>query len=178
MITYQSGNQKSKRNGQVVTSILDIQCSSESIYVFPGSLSPNDIVLKYKYNNCRRRTPKHIHFTLDLLLKREHNPTLVNSLIDEFLQRWNTITPLTTRSYNSLLKNLKITNNSTLINNFIPLNQYGDYSVEFLITFAELLMIQEKTNNPNAYMFKNVLTHIKNNADIYTIVSLATHNGR
>lgn len=178
MANYYPGNQSSTKGGQPIQSIVDIKCSNENIYVFPGSLSQNDIVIKYKTNNCRIRTPKHIHFAVDLLIKKEHDTNLVNSLIDIFIQRWSTIEPLTQRNYNSIINNIIISKNTATINNFNILNNYGTYSIEFLFNFAELLMLQEKTNYPNAYMFKKVLTSIRNNTDIYSIISTATHNGR
>jgi hypothetical protein len=180
MAIYSHGQEFSTRDGQRTQSIIDIdiECTSETIYVFPGTLSENDIVLKYRANNSRRRTPKHIHFTIDLLIKKEHNATLVNSFIDTLLTRWNSIQGLTSRDYNLLLNNLVISRDAQILQDYRELNNYGDYSVEFLLNFGELLMLQEKTNRADAYMFRNVMTNIRNDGDIYSIVSSATHNGR
>lgn len=178
MATYLQGKEVTTKNDERIQSILDIQCSSEIIYVFPGTLSPNDIVLKYRSNNSRRRTPKHIHFTIDLLIKKEHNSNLVNSLINTLLLRWNSIQGLSSRDYNSIFNNLIISRDAQILQQFNDLNNYGDYSVEFLLNFGELLMLQEKTNRADAYMFRNVMTKIQNNGDIYSIVSSSTHNGR
>jgi hypothetical protein len=42
----------------------------------------------------------------------------------------------------------------------------------------ELLMLQEKSNNPDAYMFKDVLEGLLNSRDLYKIISTVTHTGR
>ena len=165
MVSYSQGIQKMKRDSNEIISIMDISCTYENIYVFPGKLSQNDIVLKYKKNGTRRRTPKHIHFVIDLLIKKEHNDKLVKSFIDTLLIRWESIQGLNQRDIN-------------ILNKYNELNTYGEYSIEFLLHFGELLMLQEKTNMPGAYMFKKVMESIKDDKDIYSIVSTATHNGR
>ena len=50
----------------------------------------------------------------------------------------------------------------------------GEYSVKFLILIAKLLMVQEKTNRHDAYMFKNLLERLKEHRNIFEIVSTAT----
>lgn len=178
MPTFTPGIKSSTSKGIVSTSILDIRCTKETIYVFPGTLSKNDIKIKYTTPTTRLRTPKHIHFTVDLLLKKEHEPKLVNALIKEFLKCWNSLTPLTSRDYNSIYTNLNLCRKASLHRKFSPLDKYGTYSTDFLLTFGELLMIQEKTNFPSAYMFSNMLNALSTNSDIYSIISTATHNGR
>ena len=58
---------------------------------------------------------------------------------------------------------------------YSELAEHGEYSIKFLILLAKLLMIQEKTNCSKAYMFKDVLEGIKNQSDIFSIISKATH---
>ena len=50
----------------------------------------------------------------------------------------------------------------------------GEYSVKFLVLIAKLLMVQEKTNRHDAYMFKNLLEKLKGHRNIFEIVSTAT----
>ncbi|MDU6985303.1 MAG: hypothetical protein E6371_12885 [Terrisporobacter othiniensis] len=178
MANYSMGIKTMKKNGENKTSIMDIKCEDVDIYVFPGSLSPNDIVLKYKSHDSRRRTPKHIHFVIDLLIKKEHESKLVKSFIDTLLLRFKEIKGLEDRTYNSIYNNLIICRNKKILNKYDELNKYGEYSVEFLLNFGELLMLQEKTNMKDAYMFKNVMEKIRDDKDIYSIVSSATHNGK
>lgn len=59
--------------------------------------------------------------------------------------------------------------------NYAPLAQKGEYSIKFLILLAKLLMAQEKTNNNQAYMFRQLLEALKNHNNIFKIVSTATH---
>jgi hypothetical protein len=58
---------------------------------------------------------------------------------------------------------------------YAALAQKGEYSVKFLILLAKLLMAQEKTNNNQAYMFRQLLEALKNHNNIFKIVSTATH---
>ena len=49
------------------------------IGVFEGSRGANpehDIIIKYQEEGKRLRTPKHIHWVIDLLIKKEHNREL------------------------------------------------------------------------------------------------------
>ena len=58
-------------------------------------------------------------------------------------------------------------------------NSKGEYTVGFLILMARLLMIQEKTNLESAYMFGKILDRLKNgNKELFSLISVATHNGR
>ena len=68
--------------------------------------------------------------------------------------------------------------NKNKIKKYEELSQHGEYSINFLILLAKLLMIQEKTNLETAYMFKELLDALKDGGDIFKIVSTATHNRR
>lgn len=69
-----------------------------------------------------------------------------------------------------------LTESKDKIKQYEELSQHGEYSVNFLILLAKLLMIKEKTNLENAYMFKNLLDALKDGGDIFKIVSTATHS--
>ena len=60
--------------------------------------------------------------------------------------------------------------------NYEALANSGEYSVKFLLLLAKLLMFQEKTNTPNAYMFKKLLSQLKDCPCIFEIISTATHH--
>lgn len=173
------GNQSYKiKNGPRSNSILDIEIDNNLlIAIFPGSLSPCDILVKYKDTNqsINLRTPKHIHWLVDLLIKKEKEPTLTNQLVAQFQNVWNNATGITVRDFTTLdniIKQSQILNNSSI---YTPLNQYGYYNIDFLIILMELLIIQEKTNNPNAYMFGNVIDSLLTSNDLFKIISTATH---
>ena len=55
----------------------------------------------------------------------------------------------------------------------------GEYPIDFVLILLLLLMIQEKTNRADAYMFKQILDELlKDNMDIFSIVSTSTFRGR
>ena len=181
MPNYCQGCTRIKRRGEPnpITSILEIDFNNGlSIYVFPGSLSQNDIWLKFRDKNIPRthiRTPKHIHWTVDLLIKKDNNPNLTDQFLNDMLQRWRSISPLQNRTYQTILNNMSLSRNQSFINKYGKLNQHGFFNMDFLTHLMELLMLQEKTNNPNAYMFGDVVTAILNKTDLYGIISAATY---
>lgn len=159
------------RNGVIVEYV----CSrGENVYVYPGELSPYDIRVKYKQNASRERTPKHIHWVVDLLLKKQGNEQLTNALLDYLIGMWEGITPITNEQERA---NIELTC-SNYPREFNALNEYGYYSIEFIILLAELLAKQEKTNRRDAYMFGRVLNKIRNSDDLFSIISASTFNGR
>ena len=104
-------------------------------------------------------------------------PAVTQLFIDELIALRNQ-----TASITSLVERNQFLNARSLLHsanaiarNYQNLNGKGEYSVEFLCILAILLMRQEKTNNPNAYMFKELLEVLKAKDDILKIVSVATH---
>ncbi|PSO60839.1 MAG: hypothetical protein BRC35_00915, partial [Cyanobacteria bacterium QH_10_48_56] len=57
------------------------------IYVSQGSKSPHDFVVRYREPGKRQRTPKHIHFIIDLYLKRKGNRELTQRLVEHFVNQ-------------------------------------------------------------------------------------------
>ena len=58
-------------------------------------------------------------------------------------------------------------------------NHKEEYPIDFVLVLLLLLMIQEKTNRADAYMFKQILDELlKDNMDIFSIVSTSTFRGR
>jgi len=179
MVNYVQGRTRTSRNGIRIASIIDVDFQNGLwIYVFPGRLSPNDIWIKYRdFNNphSRIRTPKHIHWTVDILIKKFANQTLTNRFLNDMLVRWQQVVPLRSRSMQTILNNLHYSQNNRFIMSYQNLNNHGFFSVEFLTHLMELLMLQEKTNNPAAYMFRRVVHGILQLNDLYAIISTATH---
>ena len=60
---------------------------------------------------------------------------------------------------------------------FDELNEYGEYSVEFIGHLIELMMRMEKTGLARAYVFKDLMDAIINEKEIFVIVSKATQVG-
>ena len=174
------GTKHNRINGKDLTSIIDILFDNKyTIYVFQGSISQNDIIVKYQEKGKRMRTPKHIHWAVDLLLKLQAERELTRSFIKEIKNEWENSQPLKNNDEKSL---------TTLVDNYIEitdawkykeLDGYGEYDIEFLIVLMVLLMTQEKTNRSDAYMFGKVLDSLlEDELDIFSIMSASGFGGR
>ena len=154
--------------------------------VYQGSLSEYDLLIRYRQRDkstksgwSRIRTPKHIHWAVDAIIKMQHNDKETKKFLQFLINLWNTqIQPLKSREERDLLLDVEKLKKEANIeaNKYPQLANKGEYSIKFLYLIAKLLMVQEKTNLSNAYMFKNLLEALKVHKDIYKIVSIATHN--
>ena len=133
-------------------------------------------MIKYQRPGDRVRTPKHIHWAIDLLIKKEHAPELTNAFAKYLSGLWEKIKPFQTKAEQQKCE-LKFTSPAKL-KKFEPLNKYGEYSVEFIGHIVELFMLEEKTGNREAFMFKNLLDAIYAGKDIFSVVSTATFRGQ
>ncbi|RME78263.1 MAG: hypothetical protein D6784_02660 [Chloroflexi bacterium] len=139
------------------------------IEVLPGKKSRYDFIVKYREPGKRWRTPKHIHLIVDLFAKRGGNPTLTNLLLDHIINNLiMQVHPSTT-----FPPSLQIFSPSHIYP-FSDLEQYGEYSIEFLLVIVELIMIQEKTNYPDGDLNLRLFQMLRDGADIFSIVSMAT----
>lgn len=178
---------KKKINYGHTTSIMDINAGQFDLYVFQGTManaSPYDIKIMYKDPNAVRiRTPKHIHWAVDLLLKKEHDPTLTNAFLAQLQNDWLSTVALTANNYQAL--NTLIINkcNNANLNKYLQLDNYGEYPIEFLYPLLILLAAQEVTNaqhrGQTASLFGKVISELqKNNLDIFAVLSAAGFGGR
>lgn len=171
----------SKRDGKgtYVKSLKDIRLSDGRVVgVFQGERGDNpalDILVKYEEPGKRVRTPQHLHWAIDLLLKKEHNKVLTKRLIKYLLEVWEKTVPFRTKAEQQACE-LRFARPENLVE-FKELDRYGEYSVEFIAHILELIMIQEKTGSSKAHMFKGVLEAILNDKDIFSIVSAAGYKG-
>ncbi|MDW8237270.1 MAG: hypothetical protein RMJ32_02550 [Aquificaceae bacterium] len=152
--------------------------------VYKGEISKYDILIKYRQKENERwsriRTPKHIHWVVDVLIKMQINPEQGKNFIDFLLGIWEVIEPIMSEearllrtSYNYILDKY-----AEELSKYKELSKHGEYSIKFLLFLADLLMTQEKTNRADAYMFKRLLEALKKEESLYQIVSIATHTGR
>lgn len=149
------------------------------IGVFQGSRGQNpdlDIIVKYQEKGKAVRTPQHLHWAIDLLIKKEHNRELTKKFVKYLLEMWNNVRPFKTKEEQQKCE-LRFSNPENL-KEFEELDNYGEYSVEFISRILELIMIQEKTGLAEAFMFKGVLEAIYNDKDIFSIVSSAGYGGK
>lgn len=174
------GKKRKKINKKDKTSIIDIDFENNyKIYVFPGELSENDIRIMYSQEGKRIRTPKHIHWVVDLLLKMQEERNLTRKFIKELKTEWTKSSPLQSNDENTLVTLVDDCITFTDVSKYQDLDKYGEYDIEFLVVLMNLLMTQEKTNNKNAYMFGNILDALLNDdLDIFAIMSAAGFGGR
>jgi len=154
------------------------------IGIYQGKLSPYDLLIKYRQKEngkwSRIRTPKHIHWAVDMLIKMSMEPEKTKDFVDFLLKYWdNEVYPLKSEEQRKeLLTDKLLQEVNQEAESYPELSEKGEYSVKFLLLIAKLLMFQEKTNLEEAYMFKNLLNALKEGKDIFKIVSIATHTGR
>lgn len=157
---------------------------SYKVGVYKGTLSEFDILVKYrqKINNkwSRIRTPKHIHWATDILIKLHEDKLKTQEFLDFLLGIWNNTNPVKSRGEQENILNIDslLKDSQSMIEKYEELSNKGEYSIKFLILLAKLLMIQEKTNLKTAFMFKNLLDALRNKGDIFSVVSTASYNGR
>ena len=114
---------------------------------------------------------------MDVLLKMNLEQGKTKDFLKFLIKYWNDrVKPIETKDErDKLLSKQLIVEINNEAANYSELANKGEYSVKFLLLIAKLLMFQEKTNNHQAYMFKNLLIALENGEDIFKIVSLATH---
>lgn len=138
--------------------------------------SAKDFIVRYQEPGKRERTPKHIHIIIDLYIKREHEPALTAQLVDCVIEVIKHIKPARTFppkfQFFPHYKGLPCCRGA--LKRFRRLNTFGEYSVEFLLAVAELVMIQEKTNYPCGTMNLRLFQKFRERADIFSVVSAAT----
>lgn len=151
--------------------------------IYQGDISEYDILIKYRQllengKWSRIRTPKHIHWAVDIMIKHYCDAEATDNLLDFLLRLWNNSTPITNDEERNVLLNTDslIEDVNREANQYASLAQHGEYSIKFLILIAKLLMIQEKTNRQDAYMFKRLLEQLREHNDIFRIVSTATYH--
>lgn len=159
--------------------IIEFVFSDYIIYVFQGTLSKFDIMIKYKKDGKRIRTPKHIHWVVDILMKMQGNETLTKQYLKTIQNCWEACVPLTNNDFKTLKALIEDGEKEIDIEQYFNLNAFGEYDVEFLYVLMELLAVQEKTNREDAYMFGKIIEELLDtDRDIFKIISTAGFGGR
>ena len=150
------------------------------IAIYQGNKSDYDIIVKYRQRFdtsqdqwSALRTPSHIHWLIDVLVKRTSYINQLQCFINKLIEIWNgEITPfdsLDDRSFKiSTVQGLY----SASINEdeCCDILQYGFYSLHFLFCVAVLLMYQEKTNYPDGILFQGILGKLATDTnDLFSI---------
>jgi hypothetical protein len=150
------------------------------IGVFAGNRGANpdhDILIKYQEIGKRLRTPKHIHWVIDLLIKKEHNKKLTIAFMKYLRNMYNRVESF--KSKNDRTRCLLKETSHKKLKKFDKLNKYGEYKVEFIGHLIELMIKMEKNTPPEkpAHVFKELMDAMIQEKDIFVIVSKATQIG-
>ena len=162
----------------------DLDGGDTIIAVFQGNRGAHpdrDIIVKYRQRGegCMR-TPLHLHWAVDLLLKKQGQKALTGEFVAFLIALYDDLRPFASLEDRADRLERQIGNavNRERLAPFQSLDAFGEYSVEFTGYIIELLGICEKTGDPNAFMFRGVLSAIRDDWDIFSVVSIAGHRGR
>lgn len=142
-----------------------------------GYIKDHDIVIKYKEHGKKIRTPKHIHWVIDLLVKKEHNKDLTLRFMRYLRNMYERVDAFKSKEDRTECE-IKETNKDKL-KEFEELNKYGEYKVEFIGHLIELMIKMEKNTHPSkpAKVFKELMDAMIAEKEIFVIVSKATQIG-
>ena len=170
-----------KKGGKEHHAIKEIQLADGTIIgVFEGNRGANpdnDILIKYQEKGKRLRTPKHIHWVIDLLIKKEHNRQLTLKFMRYLRAMYDKVEAF--KSKRDRQKCVLCETTKEKLKPFQKLNQYGEYKVEFIGHLIELMIKMEK-NTPQekpARVFKELIDAMIAEKEIFVIVSKATQIG-
>lgn len=149
------------------------------IAIYKGKKGPADILIKYrqklkngKWSNIR--TPKHIHWTVDILMKLSKEPELTKQFLEDLERIWEALAPISKKERDVLKLESLLDYDEKTLEKYRTLSFYGEYNIKFLILLAKLLMIQEKTNYPKGKIFQNLIKKLKEGEDLFSILQIAT----
>ena len=171
-----------KKDEKEHISIKEIKLSDgTTIGIFAGNRGANpdhDILIKYQEEGKRLRTPKHIHWVIDLLIKKEHNKELTLRFMNYLREMYDRVEAFKSKEDRALCF-IKETTSSKL-KEFEELNKYGEYKVDFIGHLIELMIKMEKNTPPDkpAKVFKELMDAMIHEKEIFVIVSKATQIGR
>src|SRR3989344_5617965 len=160
-----------KKDGKEHLAVREITLDyGTKIGVFEGSRGYNpdhDILIKYQEEGKRLRTPKHIHWVIDLLIKKEHKRDLTLKFMKYLRDMYDRVEGFKSAEERSHFE-------------FEELNKYGEYKVEFIGHLIELMIKMEKNMPPEkpARVFKELMDALLQEKEIFVVVSKATQIGR
>jgi len=172
---------KFKREGKEHQSIKEIKLHDGTIIgVFEGNRGANpdhDILIKYQEKGKRLRTPKHIHWVIDLLIKKEHNRELTLEFMKYLRNMYDKVYAF--KSKEDRKKCILKETTEAKLKRFEELNQYGEYKVDFIGHLIELMIKMEKNTPPEkpAHVFKELMEAMIAEKEIFVVVSKATQIG-
>jgi hypothetical protein len=171
-----------KRKGIEHTAIKEIKLDDGTIIaVFEGNRGykpDHDILIKYQENGKRLRTPKHIHWVIDLLIKKENNKELTLKFMKYLRDMYDRVEGFTSKEDRAKCVFKETTHEK--LKPFQELNKYGEYKVDFIGHLIELMIKMEKNTPPEkpARVFRELMDAMIKEKEIFVIVSKATQVGR
>src|SRR3989338_633485 len=124
-----------KKDGNVHKPIKSFKVNDKTIIaIYKGSLSPLDILIKYRQELrsgkwSRIRTPKHIYWTVDVLMKMQAYEKLAKEFIDFLLEIWDQTSPLKSETQRQSISLESLLNfDRKQIGKFEKLSKRGEYS--------------------------------------------------
>ena len=167
-----------KRKGKEHIAIKEITLADGTVIgVFEGSRGANpecDILIKYQEKGKRLRTPKHIHWVIDLLIKKEHDEELTLKFMRYLRNMYDKIEAFKNKEDRAKCVLKETTKEKLKL--FEKLNKYGEYKVGFIAQLIELMIKMEK-NHPNPHVFRELIEAMIQEKEIFVVVSKATQIG-
>ncbi|MDD3106249.1 MAG: hypothetical protein PHP65_00385 [Bacilli bacterium] len=171
-----------KVSSKEIIPIAVITLSDEIVFVLEGTRGQYpeyDIKIKYKKNGIDEvLIPSHSHWVVDLIIKEKSNSLLSKEFISILFNEYNQTTSIAniSRSFETIKTELTRFTNGFNVDRFSSLNQFGYYSVDFLVVLIKLFSIQEKTSSPTAFMFKSMLGELtKDEPNYFGLVAVASN---
>jgi uncharacterized protein YutE (UPF0331/DUF86 family) len=170
-----------KREGVEHVAIKEIKLQDGTVIgVFAGSRGANpdhDILIKYQEVGKHLRTPKHIHWVIDLLIKKEHNRNLTLKFMKYLRNMYDRVEAFKNKEDRQKCEFKETT--LAKLKPFKALDKYGEYKVEFIGHLIELMIKMEKNTPPEkpARVFKELMDAMINEKEIFVVVSRATQIG-
>ncbi len=155
---------KFKKKGVEHRAVKEITLPDGTIIgVFEGNRGHNpdhDILIRYQETGKRLRTPKHIHWVIDLLIKKEHNRELALKFMKYLRDMYDEVEGFKSKEdrANFVIKETT----PKKLKMFQELNKYGEYKVDFIGHLIELMIKMEKNTSPEkpARVFKELPSRI------------------
>src|SRR3989338_8350468 len=135
MVTYEKSSKtttlrktRKRKESKVVSCVVEIGFGNgTTIYVYEGTLSDNDLLIKFRDKRIagtQERQPSHIHWAVDLLIKKDNQPELTNSFLKAMLERWYQIKSLDNRECQTVINNLIISKDKEFIDKYQELDKF------------------------------------------------------
>ena len=119
---------------------MEYECEDGTeIFTEPGGKGKLDFKTRYKNPGGRTRTPSHSNYLTDLLIKRENDTELTNSLVEELLYLAENVEQ---SESNDPELQLQLDHSS-----FHELDNFGELSTELILVSYELILIQERNKS-------------------------------